>query len=108
MPTAFIAIKNLSINVAALEDGAATSGQLMAFGPFSLAHATGSTDALSAPGIQIIAWICTVQPQLPPETDPALVPAPPPPPASNSGNVVSTITSDVGAVTSLIGDIKGL
>jgi hypothetical protein len=104
VPTAFIAIKNLSINAAALEGGAPDAGQPMAFGPFSLANATGSSDALTAPGIQIIAWICSVQPQLPPATDPALIPAA----ASNAATTVNTVTSDVGAVKGLLGELKGL
>jgi hypothetical protein len=106
VPTAFIAIKNLTIDVAALENGAASSGPLMAFGPFSLANATGTTDALSAPGIQIIGWICSVQPQLPPQTDPALVPAPPPTGAQTTQNTVGTVISDIGEIAGLFGGSK--
>jgi hypothetical protein len=72
LPTAFVAIKNLSINVTAIQDSSSSGGPVTAFGPFSLAGATGSANALTAPGIQIIGWISQVQPQLPPATDPAL------------------------------------
>jgi hypothetical protein len=74
IPTAFVAIKCLTMNASAIEGSAASTGAVTAFGPFSLVNATGASNALTAPGIQIIGWICGAQPQLPPATDPALIP----------------------------------
>jgi hypothetical protein len=76
IPTAFVAIKNLVMNASAIDGGATSTGPVSAFGPFSLVNATGAANALTAPGIQVIGWICEAQPQLPPATDPALIPVP--------------------------------
>jgi hypothetical protein len=76
IPTAFVAIKNLVMNASAIDAGATSTGPVSAFGPFSLVNATGAANALTAPGIQVIGWICEAQPQLPPATDPALIPVP--------------------------------
>lgn len=76
IPTAFVAIKNLVMNASAIEGGSASTGPGASFGPFSLVNATGAANDLNAPGIQIIGWICSAQPQLPPVTDPALIPVP--------------------------------
>ncbi len=87
IPTAFIAVKNLTINAVGIASQAPGSQPVAAFGPFSLLHASASADSLSDNGIQLIAWICSSQPILPPDTDPALIP---PPPANQTANVVQT------------------
>jgi len=47
----------------------AAAGNSAAFGPFSLMGISASqSGVLSIPGVQIIAWICSLQPKLPPET----------------------------------------
>lgn len=87
LPTAFIAIKNLVIDGAWSNNDIAARANAAAFGPFSLlGRSIDNKNAIHCPGIQIIAWICSFQPQLPPDTDPTL-PAPvvtpsgnPPPP----------------------------
>ena len=90
LPTAFIAIKNLVIDGAWSENDAAARANAAAFGPFSLlGRSIDDKNAIHCPGIQIIAWICSVQPQLPPDTDPALAT----PVAASSGNPPQTATS---------------
>ena len=98
LPVALIAIKNLAMNAAAIEDSS-SKGPVTAFGPFSLAQATGSSNALFAPGIQIIGWVCDVQPQLPPDTDPALIP----PPAPTGNDPIGGIGTVVNILTGLFG-----
>jgi len=89
LPTAFVAIKSLAINASAIDGGSSSTGPVTAFGPFSLVNATGPSNALTASGIQIIGWICETQPQLPPATDPALIPVP----ASSASTAVVSGTS---------------
>ncbi len=76
LPVACIAIKNLNISVGAGFD-AATASRATAFGPFAVRPVQpgggATTDRLTNPGVQIVAWVCAAQPQLPPETDPALL-----------------------------------
>jgi hypothetical protein len=76
IPTAFVAIKSLAMNAPATGDGSASTGTVTALGPFSVPNATDATNGSGGDGIHIIGWICSVQPQLPPVTDPALVPVP--------------------------------
>jgi hypothetical protein len=96
IPVAFIAIKSLVLNSAAIDGGA--SGQpVTAFGPFSLSNATGNSDALSRPGIQIIAWICSAQPTLPPATDPALIPP----------STTDVVVTDVNTAVNILGGLFG-
>lgn len=72
VPRAFIAIKNLLISGAWSGDDAAASAGAAAFGPFALAGGSTNKTGMGNPGLQIIAWVCAVQPQLPPDSDPAL------------------------------------
>jgi hypothetical protein len=73
IPTAFIAIKNLVIDAAWSDSDLAARANATAFGPFSLLGlSTNDKSAMQCPGLQIIAWICSLQPQLPPGTDPNL------------------------------------
>jgi hypothetical protein len=89
LPTAFVATKSLAINASAIDGDSSSTGPVTAFGPFSLVNATGPSNALIMPGIQIIGWICETQPQLPPATDPALIPVP----ASSASTAVAIGTS---------------
>jgi hypothetical protein len=86
IPTAFVAIKSLAMHVPAGAAGSASSGPVTALGPFAVPTAAGAANGSAGDGIQIIGWICSVQPQLPPVTDPALIPVPA---SSASATVVS-------------------
>lgn len=97
LPVACIAIKNLAIGSTggALDPSVATAA---AFGPFAFHGSAGaSTNSLTNPGIQIVAWICAAQPRLPPLTDPALIP---PTDAQTTGTIVATA---IGVLESLLG-----
>jgi hypothetical protein len=85
IPTAFIAVKNLVIDADWSDSDVAARANAASFGPFSLLGSpTDDKNSVRNPGIQIIAWICSVQPQLPPDTDPSLVPPVTTPPANTS------------------------
>jgi hypothetical protein len=76
VPTAFIAVKNLVIEAAWSDSDVAARANAAAFGPFSLLGlSTDDKNAMHCPGLQIIAWICSLQPQLPPDMDPSLTTA---------------------------------
>lgn len=75
VPVAFVAIKNLVIRSTGTALDLSVAKSVTSFGPFSLSPST-STNELSNAGIEIIAWICSAQPQLPPRSDPALIPGP--------------------------------
>lgn len=98
IPVAFIAIKNLLIHSTGGALDPSLTKSVTAFGPFSFAPGS-SSDGLSNPGIEIIAWICSAQPQLPPKTDPALIVTP----ASDQGGISGT----VGSIVSVLEDIFG-
>ena len=86
IPTAFIAVKNLVIDAAWSDSDAAAGKSAAAFGPFSLlGRPADDKNGIHNPGLQIIAWICSVQPQLPPDNAPSLPAAAAPPPASAAG-----------------------
>nr|AUN36856.1 hypothetical protein [uncultured bacterium] len=72
MPVAFIAIKDLSITANWSIKDADKAQAAAGLGPFSLAGSTFNGTTLSSTDIQIIGWICTILPTLPPATDPAL------------------------------------
>jgi hypothetical protein len=92
IPTAFIAVKNLVIDAAWSDSDVAARANAASFGPFSLLGSpTDDKNSVRNPGIQIIAWICSAQSQLPPDTDPSLVPvvatqSANTPPSSDSGS----------------------
>lgn len=97
-PVACIAIKSLVIDAGggALDPSVTTSAT--AFGPFAFRPQPGTSDKLSNPGVQIVAWICRAQPLLPPMTDPALVPPPPPSATQTAETVVSTAANIIGSL----------
>jgi hypothetical protein len=76
---AALPVKNLQIRGSWSENDAAAIGNSAAFGPFSLLKQADNMGALNNPGLQIIAWICSLQPRLPPDSDPSLQPAAPTP-----------------------------
>jgi hypothetical protein len=87
LPTAFIAVKNLVIDAAWSENDAAARTKAGAFGPFSLLGlASDDKNAMQCPGLQSIAWICSPQPHLPPDSDPSLVTAATTPPGNASAS----------------------
>jgi hypothetical protein len=86
IPTAFIAVKNLVIDAAWSDSDAAAGESAASFGPFSLlGRPANDKNGIHNPGLQIIAWICTVLPQLPPDNAPSLPAAAAPPPATAPG-----------------------
>jgi hypothetical protein len=83
IPTAFIAVKNLVIDANWSDSDVAARANAASFGPFSLlGPSTDDKNSVRNPGIQVIAWICSVQPQLPPDTDPSLIKAAATPPVT--------------------------
>ncbi len=95
LPVACIAIKNLVISTAGSAMDPSVAASATAFGPFALRTTAGSTNSLTNPGIQIVAWICAAQPQLPPATDPALIP---PTAEQTAIGVVSTAVGILGGL----------
>jgi len=61
----------------------AVTDSVTAFGPFSFVPGS-SVSGLSNPGIEIVAWICTAQPVMPPQSDPSLPVSSPPPSSASS------------------------
>jgi hypothetical protein len=72
IPVAFVAIKDVSVKLTGGNLDPAVTQSVTAFGPFSFAPGS-SVSGLSNPGIEIVAWICTAQPVLPPQSDPTLL-----------------------------------
>jgi hypothetical protein len=77
IPNAFVAIRNVSINGQwsasdrASIQSALSGGGVASLGPFALAAGGGALggfngSSLSLPGVCIIAWICSVTPNIPP------------------------------------------
>jgi hypothetical protein len=95
LPVACIAIKNLVISTTGSEMDPSVTASAAAFGPFALRTTSGSTNSLTNAGIQIVAWICAAQPELPPATDPALIP---PTPEETAVGVVSTAVGILGSL----------
>lgn len=77
VPIAMILVRNLNISGSWTAEDTAAISTAAAIGPFNLMDKTidQRTSALSCPGVQLLAWLCQVQPLLPPESDPALVAA---------------------------------
>ncbi len=104
VPIAFIAVKNLSISAAAFGLGNSTVQGATAVGPFSVSASSSGSQALTHPGIQIIGWMCAVQPQLPPATDPVLIVTK----AEIAGNVLNDVGTMAGALSGLFWKKKGV
>lgn len=97
LPTAFIAVKNLVIDAAWSDSDAAARANASAFGPFSLlGPLADDKNAIHCPGLQIIAWICSLQPPLPPDHDPSLVTAAAPPANTPTSSDSGSATQPAG------------
>jgi hypothetical protein len=83
IPVAFVAIKDVSVKLTGGALDPAVTDSVTAFGPFSFVPGS-SVSGLSNPGIEIIAWICSAQPVMPPQSDPSLAVSSPPPSSASS------------------------
>ena len=72
LPTSFIVIRNLKITASWSPEDRANASRAAAFGPFSTQGSTFTNDTLEMPGLQVIAWMSRLMPELPPLKDPAL------------------------------------
>lgn len=72
LPTVFIAVKSLRISGFTTDQDKMVMSVSDGLGFFSLARSTHDSTSVTAPGIQIVAWVCEPMPQLPPDSDPAL------------------------------------
>lgn len=108
---ACIAVRNLVINAGGGAIDPTVASSATALGPFRVAPSASGVDSLRNPGIQIIAWICNAQPQLPPATDPALIPpapatpspAPQPPPPDTSTQAAEVAA--IGLAANVLGGL---
>jgi hypothetical protein len=83
IPVAFVAIKDVSVKLTGGALDPAVTHSVTSFGPFSFDPGS-SVSGLSNPGIAIVAWICSAQPVLPPQSDPSLPVSSPPPSSASS------------------------
>jgi hypothetical protein len=66
LPKAMIAIKDLTIRASQWsDDDKRAAASAIGFGAFNVTGSTFTSNTLSAPGIQIIGWVCEVLPKLP-------------------------------------------
>jgi hypothetical protein len=74
LPVAFIAVHSLTLSGSWSQEDQAALPDAVSFGPFSLVGRTitrtDETLQIVVPGIQIVAWICSILPVLPPAADP--------------------------------------
>jgi hypothetical protein len=75
LPVAMVVVRGLSINAKWSEEDAAQIPTAASLGPFSLAGGTWEPEsgALQNENTQIIGWLCTPIPTMPPKTDPSLL-----------------------------------
>ncbi len=75
LPLAMILIRNLTISGTWTTEDTTALSTAAALGPFNLMGRTinQQSSSLSCTGMQLLAWLCQVQPLLPPQSDPALV-----------------------------------
>ena len=76
IPKAMIVVKDLSISAQWSAADIQMAASSFGFGCFNISNSppiTSASQQLSAPGIQVIAWICEVIPQLPVNSDPGMV-----------------------------------
>lgn len=75
LPTAMVVVRNLTIGGSWTTADQSALSQASTFGPFSLLGRTVGADfTVQVSGMQIIAWVVTELPPLPPLTDPSLTP----------------------------------
>jgi len=98
VPKAMIVVKDLNISAQWSAEDIQMAASSFGFGCFNISDSppiTSSSQQLSAPGVQVIAWICEVLPQLPVNSDPGMVSTSITPTTSTT----STTTSDSGTGT---------
>jgi hypothetical protein len=72
LPNAFIAIRDLKVTANWAQQDVQTVQQAKYFGPFDVRSASFQQNTLSAPGLQVVAWVSRLNPKLPPMKDPSL------------------------------------
>ena len=111
IPKAMIVVKDLNISAQWSAADMQMAASSFGFGCFNIsgsAPLTSANQQLSAPGIQVIAWICEVLPQLPVNSDPGMVGATtattpsstPTTDASDNSTQTTTTSSDNTATSS--------
>jgi len=76
VPKAMIVVKDLNISAQWSAADIQMAASSFGFGCFNISSSppiTSASQQLSAPGIQVIAWICEVMPQLPVNSDPGML-----------------------------------
>ena len=69
IPKAMIVIKDLNISAQWSASDKNNASMAYGFGSFNIANSSFNNNTLTAPGIQILGWICEVLPQLPANDD---------------------------------------
>lgn len=70
LPTSFIAIRDLKITANWSQEDRQNLGQATAMGFFDIQDSTLNANTLEVKGLQILGWISTLMPQLPPMSSP--------------------------------------
>jgi len=99
VPKAMIVVKDLNISAQWSAADIQMAASSFGFGCFNISNSppiTSASQQLSAPGIQVIAWICEVLPQLPVNSDPGMVGAAT---ATAPSSTTGTTTTDAGTGT---------
>jgi len=94
IPKAMIVVKDLNISAQWSAADIQMAASSFGFGCFNISSSppiTSASQQLSAPGIQVIAWICEVLPQLPVNSDPGMVSAAT---ATTPASTTNTTTTD--------------
>lgn len=102
IPKAMIVVKDLNISAQWSAADIQMAASSFGFGCFNISNSppiTSASQQLSAPGIQVIAWICEVMPQLPVNSDPGMVGAV----TDTTPSSTTTTTTDTGTQTTTTG-----
>lgn len=70
LPTSFIVIRDLKITANWSNDDRQNLGQATALGFFDIRDSTLNQNTLEVKGLQVLCWLSTVMPQLPPASSP--------------------------------------
>ena len=73
IPHAMIVIKNLKLSAKWSDEDKASAGSAYGLGCFNITDSSFEQNTLTAPGIQIIGWICQVTPKIPLYDDPNII-----------------------------------
>ena len=108
LPIAMVLVRNLLISGSWTSSDEAAMGAASTFGPFSLVGRTISTDvSIQVEGTQLIGWVVSPLPQLPPLTDPGMAPATPPDPLAELPLLTIGSTGGyVGRAQALLGALR--